>query len=299
MTEQTGWTDDLFDEGADPDLLEDLAASGTEVVETEIVELDGTRSVYVGGRPAPLDTLPMRIEASTREALVDYRDRDAVDGLVQDVRLRVLTAVRVQYAEHRQVRPGFGMPGKPNATEVAAELRFLADAENVLGGLATSLKAGADEARVIAGHVILDVEPEREIGTASVSVGLPGGSTLKATRSQASKVEVRQDQIVDVLVAKLVGEYRPLDNATVDERTGYARGGREAVAALLELVGPLSWKSTALDDLCRRLEGAGEDDLAIRLGHAYGRVSTGNPSTKLEVVEPKAPRKRTAKAAEA
>lgn len=240
------------------------------------------------GPARALATLPERLEGAAHEALVDYRDRDAVNGLVQDVRGRVLTAVRQEYAVHLAGRTAAllrrdGGASRPTSTDVAAELRFLADAENVLGGLADSLKAGADEARSIAGDVILDVDPDRELGTATVKVGVPGG-TLKATRSQSTKVEARGDEIVDVVVSMLVGNLEQ-HSPPPGEVKAHAAGAREGIAAVLALCSAPSWKTTALDDLARRLEAAGEDALAIRLSHAYGRVASGKSSTKL-VVEP-------------
>lgn len=282
----------MTDTPLDPwaDVLDDDPTAPTDAEAQQEIESEGEsraeRAAEVVEGVLDSTTLPATFGLAARESL-DYRDRDAVTGLVQDVRGRVLEAVRATYNGLLDARKATVGDAAVFRTDVAAELAWLADATNVLGGLADSLKAGADEARKIAGDVVLDVAPDREHGTATVTVGTPGGGRLKATRTQASKVDVREAEVVDVIVANLVGEAARAGEGRVLYLEGLAAGARAMHVATTGLVSPLSWKSTALDAMVTRLEGVDEYGLAIRLVHAYGRVSTGNPSTKLEHVEDK------------
>lgn len=244
----------------------------------------------IGGEQLPPDNPAEPLDPSTALAVVElahgtrsaalaWRDPDTVARHADDLRARVLESVRVLADEARARRR---TEGKVTSSTVAAELALLGDAHDALAAVSSAIRDGAEETRKIAGEIVLDVEPEREIGTASVRVGDGHGRDLKVTRSQASKASVRDDDVVDVIVANLVAEAelaRDGDLATI------ARGARAGIAQLRELVGPLGWKTTALDGFAKTLEDREEYDLAIRLGHAYGRVSVGEAKTKIERVE--------------
>lgn len=212
----------------------------------------------------------------TRSAALAWRDPDTVARHADDLRARVLESVRVLADEARARRR---TEGKVTSSTVAAELALLGDAYDALSAVSSAIGDGAEETRKIAGEIVLDVEPEREIGTASVRVGDGHGRDLKVTRSQASKASVRDDDVVDVIVAALLLDARD------EEARAIAAGARAAIAQLRELVGPLGWKTTALDGFAKTLEDREKYDLAIRLGHAYGRVSVGEAKTKIERVE--------------
>lgn len=223
--------------------------------------------------------LPARIAGDVTDAAQLWRDRDAVAKYADEIRRGVLAGVRSIAARARAQRP----EGRVTASTVAQEVSILGDAHDALEAVADAVRAGASEAKGILGDVVLEVEPERELGTASVRVGDGHGGELKVTRSQGTRVAADTDAILDVLAASL-GEDPELEIA-------YARGVRAGFAALLALIGPPAWKTTALDELRKSLEAREEYDLAIRLGHAYGRVSNDRPpSVKLERVEPKGAR---------
>lgn len=226
-------------------------------------------------------SLPDRVGYDARDAALDWRDPDQARTAAQVTREAVLGQVRVLYDAElrgRKARLEAHRTDKVTSSVVAPELAFLASAATALDALSDAVKAGAVEARSIAGEVVLDVEPERELGTATVKVGTEHG-TVKATRTQATKPSVQDEAVVDVLVASLAGGLPEGTEPIVEG--GYARGIRDGIAALLSLTSAPSWKTTALEALQRQLEAADEHDLAIRLGHAYGRVASGKPQTKL------------------
>ena len=229
--------------------------------------------------------LPEQIGVDVRLAVVDWTDPAQAAASASQARAAILRQVRELYQDKRDDRkPGkTATSGVTTSAQVAPELGFLAAASYALDAFADAVKAGSDEARGIAGDVVLEVQPEREVGTATVKVGTANG-TVRAVRTQATKPSVDTDRIVDILVADLIGNLSvasPLVSA-------YAQGARDAVAGLLGVISPPSFKTTSLDDWQRRLEANGEDDLAIRLGHAYGRVPTGDAKTKLTIEPAKA-----------
>lgn len=261
VTEPSGWDDDPGDLRPDGALPDSVAAGWAEEPEQ----------------------LPAVLARDTGRALADWRDPDLVTKAVGDVRRRVLEEVRGQYGQVLTGRP----EGRVTEATVAPELAFLTSAHYALAQLADAIKAGADEARQIAGEVLVDVSgDERKRATVKVA-DVYGG--IVAKREVPSEVSVRQDDVLDVLVASLLAEWAVTDTGAAGnpEATAYARGARDALAALLPLTSPPKWKSTALDALTRKLEEAGEDALALRLSHAYGRVSKGNPRVTLEREEAK------------
>ena len=231
--------------------------------------------------------LPEQIGVDVRLAVVDWTDPAQAAASASQARAAILRQVRELYQDKRDDRkPGkTATSGVTTSAQVAPELGFLAAASYALDAFADAVKAGSDEARGIAGDFVLEVQPEREVGTATVKVGTVNG-TVKATRTQATKPSVDTERIVDILVADLISNLP--EKSGSGETAAYAAGARAAIAGLLGVISPPSFKTTALDDWQRRLEANGEDDLAIRLAHAYGRVPTGDAKTKLTIEPAKA-----------
>jgi hypothetical protein len=196
-------------------------------------------------------------------------------ALVEQVRQVYVAARTPRVAKH-------GPDRQPSEIEVAEELRTMADARDTLTAIAKAVTTGADEARAITAEVLAEVAPdERKAKTVRLADG--HGWDLKVTRSQPTKVEVRLEEVQDVLVAWSVSRYDTRGN----EAATYAEGVRAGMAVLLSVLASPSVKTTALDALVREVEGAGEEALALRLRHAYGRKSTGEPRVEIKREPPK------------
>ncbi len=250
----------------------------------------------------PLPGMPAEPDPSTEPSVLATRDTaeraqdvardaatignpDAVLALATDVRRRVLASVRALYQGVRGER----RLGRLTEAHVAPELVFLAGAADALDALADAIRAGAQEARAIAGDVIADVklaeQGDTRIGTVSLKVGAPDGSVISAKRTQPSKLQVNDDAIVDVLAAACVARRLAFGTMPHVVET-HVRGLREGLAQLQTLAS-LSWRTSALDHLATQLEQADEHDLAIRLRHAYGRKPHGDPKVELKRETPR------------
>lgn len=267
--------------------MTDHAMPWDEQVAEEQAEAEGR--VFFTDRDVPGLVARYREEAvdqlvrGARDAVVSWRDPDAVAAAADDLRSRVLSTVRVYAESARRER----RPGRITSSTVAAELAVLGDAHAALVAASDAIKAGAEEARSIAGEIVAEVEPEKTKGTATVTVGDGHGQRLKVTRTQATKAVADPAAIIDVLVAANLAELSRMgdvSHVSVDSARWYAEGLRNGIAALLEIIGPPAWKTSALDALAKGLEAREEYDLAIKLGHAYGRVAHGEPKTKIERV---------------
>jgi hypothetical protein len=228
--------------------------------------------------------LPAVLAEDVGLAVEDWRDPEVAARFADDVRTRVLEQVRAQYAPLLEARP----EGRVVDATVAPEVSFLASAVTALDALAGAVKAGADEARSIAGEVLSDVKGEK--GTRTLKAADPYGPIV-LKRTTGSKMSTRDEDLLDVLVASLVGAAEDEDDAAARNPVWavyYARGLRDGLAALLSLTSSPSWKSTALDALAKQLEEREEHALAIRLQHAYGRVDSGSPRITVERTEVKA-----------
>jgi hypothetical protein len=109
------------------------------------------------------------------------------------------------------------------------------------------------------------------------------GWDLKVTRTQPTEVSVELAEVQDVLTAWCVSRYDTRGN----EAATYAEGVREGMNALLGVLTKPDVRTTALDALVRTMEGAGEEALALRLRHAYGRKAKGEPRVDLKREAPK------------
>lgn len=235
--------------------------------------------------------LPAIIAGDGAEAVRWFRDPDAVRTLSREAGKALLAQVRQLATDAR----GRRAEGRPTAAVLAPELTLMADAHDTLVAIQGVFGDAAKEARAIAGEVAHELADDPRRGTTSVRVGSATGEDVKVTRTQPTKMQVREGDVVDVIVASLLDTFES-SGITEEEAdqyalgawsVAYARGARDAIALYRELAATHTFKSTALDDFGRRLEAAEQDALAIRLGHAYGRVSHGNAQVKIERVPAK------------
>ncbi len=233
---------------------------------------------HQGIEHTPSAELAVQVDTAAHDAMLTLTNPDTVLAVATDARRRVLGTVRDLYERIRSTR----RPGRLTEAHVAPELVFLAGAADALDALADAIRAGAQEARSIAGDVIADVklaeQGDTRIGTVSLKVGAPDGSVISAKRTQPSKLDVNADAIIDVLAAA-----HALDRWDVDSEVArtVARAYRSGIADVQRLAS-LSWRTSALDHLATQLEQADEHDLAIRLRHAYGRKPHGDPKIELK-----------------
>ncbi len=140
---------------------------------------------------------------------------------------------------------------------------------------------GARRAKAIVGEITHELADDPRRGSTSVKVADTHGADLKVTRTQPTKVVVDEAEVIDVLIAHQVKRYGE------DGAAHFALGARAAVRAYREIAAAHTFKTTSLEEWVRDLDAAEEHALAIRLGHAFGRVSHGNATTKIERVSRK------------
>lgn len=219
---------------------------------------------------------------------------------VHDLRLALNARIDELYAakaaqRRQRLSPTSGDVQPPTTSDVQPELLLLSDMHSTLTGVGRAFADAAKSTTQIASDVVLDVKHERaetieqQGGTASVRVGGHQGS-VKVTTTQATKPFAETDQIVDVLIADLLADVDVTGIERPDEHVSlYAKGARDAIAGLLGLVSPLSWKTSALDVWQRALQTRNEEALASRLAAAYGRRPVGSLNTKIERFDDPAP----------
>lgn len=237
--------------------------------------------------PDERDRLPARIALDGELAMTWFRDPDAVQTLARDAQGRLLERISELAAWQRAQRA----EGRPTPAVLAPELNLLGDAHDTLAALQSVFAAGAKHAKMLAGEVAHELADDPRKGATSVKVGDAHGTDLKVTRTQPTEVRVDQGELVDVFVGALchrfAADQRAGGGGSTDAIRGFAQGARAMVDLYRAHAAAHSFKTSALDDLTRQLEGEGQDDLAIRLGHAYGRVSKGDPQVKIERAERK------------
>lgn len=221
----------------------------------------------------PITSAVARLSSITGEVVDRFRDPDEVAAMSGALGRTLADEVRGLAVEARAARP----EGPVTDVVLAPELRVLADARDTLAALAKAFTTGANEARDAAGEVLVELagDPRR---TVTVKVPDGHGWLLTASRRQPTETQANLGEVIDLLVADLPAQYE----GNVAEARAYASGIRQGIQELLRLVSPVKWKSTALDEWKQRLEAAEKHDLAIRLGHAYGRPSKGKPSITFE-----------------
>ncbi len=227
--------------------------------------------------PRSLPALAHATEEVASDAVISLTTPDRVLQFATETRRHVIASVRQLYEVCRYRR----RPGRLTEAHVAPELVFLAGAADALDALADAIRAGAQEARAIAGDVIADVklaeQGDTRIGTVSLKIGAPDGSVISARRTQPSKLEINAETVTDVLIPALLER----DDVPPGHQAPFAFGARR-MAEQLQLLASLSWRTSALDHLATQLEQADQYDLSIRLRHAYGRKPHGDPKVELK-----------------
>lgn len=242
-------------------------------------------------QPDPLGTatevaaLPAVFAQQGARAVQLFRDPDAVQTLTHEATKGLLARLEGIAADARAQRA----EGRVTPSVLAPELTLMGDAHDTLQALEAVFHAGRERARAIAGELVHELPGDDTRQSTSVKVGDAHGTDLKVTRTQPTKVHVDQDELVDVFVSLLLGRWEadrrglpevPL--TSVDTARAYSMGARAAIDLYRAHTAAHTFKTTALDELTRVLEGEGQDALAIRLGHAYGRASHGDPQVKME-----------------
>lgn len=181
----------------------------------------------------------------------------------------------------------------PSKAEVAGELQTLAAMHDQLTTVGKVFTDTAKSVQTIAADVLMETLPgeradaiERAGGSASLTVGDPRGN-VRVSVTQPRVTVVDQDKLMGVMLDALVQAYTSSLDADEHAQVSvevYALGARDAIAQLLQLISPPSWKITALDLYRTHLEAAGLGELAQQLQQAYGRKPKGKPQTKIERV---------------
>lgn len=264
-----GWG--LRQQSVDPETGE-IIDDESEIVEAEVIdELSSSREI---------ELMPTVFAQHGERAVQLFRDPEAIRTLTHDARLSLLGRLRGMAERQRALRD----EGRPTAAVLAPEITLMADAHDTLSALSAVFKAGADEARVISGEIVVEIADDVRKSN-SVRVGDKHGTDVKVSRTVQTEVRVDEDEIVDVLVASLIAKCEQSDQSW-EGPAAYARGARDAIEQYRRLAASHSFKTSALDAYGRELDAAEQHALSIRLGHAYGRVSKGE-TVKIERVERK------------
>jgi hypothetical protein len=232
-------------------------------------------------------------DAST-SAVALFREPEAMHKLAAAARVNVLAAVEAVRADWRARRH----PGRPTPATLAPELNALSDAHDVLTAIAGVFTDGAKVAKRLVGETAHELADDPRRGTTSVKVADTHGADLAVTRTQQTKVRVDEAELLDCLAASLINEHaerltRNAELADDSERgvdlqlQSFSRGVRDGIARYRQLASSHTFKTTELDAWSRDLEAAEQHELAIRLGHAYGRVAHGEPTVKIDRVSRK------------
>jgi BMFP domain-containing protein YqiC len=244
----------------------------------------------LAGRPAgdgillrEVPHLPARLADDGYAAVQWFRDPDAVQTLARDAQGALLARISELAAQAHAARA----EGMPTPAILAPELNLLGDAHDTLDAIRGVFAAGAKHAKMLAGEVAHELADDPRRGTTTVKVGDAHGTDLKVTRTQPTDVRVDEDDLVDVFVGLLCHRFAAEQRAgssgdSTDAIRGFAQGARAMVTLYRTHASAHKFKTSTLDALTRELEGEGQDDLAIRLGHAYGRVPNGDPQVKIE-----------------
>lgn len=282
---------DGLDRVADEGRIETLESSATrwDAQADEIDALETAAAMAEETAPSTAELLKRHaVEVGEIDGLLDRYGPNPT-GLLETARQtrdRVIDSLTRRAKARRDKRPQI----VKSATDLRREASGLADDADVLAALGGALVAGAEEARLSLGELMLDLPDGNRRRTMRVGDG--HGTELVVKREPRTELSAQTTEIVDVLVAQYAGQVSAgaaTDNVTAEvarERLAAYREGMHALLALLS--SRLSWKSTALDALVVELEQAEEDDLARRLRKAYARVEKGDPRVSYNREQPKA-----------
>lgn len=297
-----------FDE-PDPPVAPELSPDEREVVdrfeETPAVDLDREADLreaaataareYVAGEIVPR-SMTLDVDGVLDE-LTDLVVRQTTTAGMKDA---VRHTIRTRADERRKAREDrLGDDPVKSATDVRKELVGAAHDAEVLDALAGVFTAGAKEAKGVVGDTLDELPHRGGKPRASAKVGEDDSFELKITRTGASKLSTKDEDLDDVLVGIVLAGAEKIHASESDKDTPsdplamgrmpavtFAAGVRSGISVLRSLLGATpGYKSTALDALVAQVEGWDEDELAKRLRASYGKVPTGEPSIKIEHVE--------------
>lgn len=232
-----------------------------------------------GNLPVSLDFDATQITSILDELSADPTRRNLTEASLRDQAIAVVNTRAMARTAEREQRLAGGDPATPS--DIRREMVGAADDADVLRAFGRAFSDAAKQGDVIAGELVPLLPPHR--GTAprrSVVVGDGHGFDLKVSNTPKTQAFANLDVIVDVLAASLADE--ATGGWTEDQLICRARGVRMGMAALLGVISSPTVKTTALDSLVKRLDESGEEDLAKRLGAAYGRKEVGDPTIKVE-----------------
>jgi hypothetical protein len=262
-----GWSDQPMFDVDDSTRVNVATGEVDEVVDAELIDDDELT------QSAQIELLPIQLAQQGGRAVQLFRDPEAVAQLTHNARVELLRQLDALAADARSRRPD----GRVTSSTIAPEVTLMADAHDTLRAIVSVFDAGVQRTRSISGELAVELvdDPRRQ---SSLRVGDAHGGDVKVTRTQPTEMRIDADAIIDVIVAELVDE---LGSGHV----AFARGARDAIALYRSLTAAHTFKSSALDEHVRSLESRELFDLALRLGHAYGRVSKGDAQVKIERVE--------------
>jgi hypothetical protein len=254
-----------------------------DVVDAEVVDEPDALS---GGLEQERAVMPTLFASQGARAVALFRDPEAVAHLTHDATRSLLHRIEGLAAAAREARP----EGTPTASTLQPELTLMADAAETLGAIERVFHAGAVRSKQILGEVVHELADDPRKGSTSVRVGDAHGTDLKVTRTQPTEVRVDEPEVLEVLVASVLGRMDLAGIAKGERAKAALVAGvavRDALASYRAVAAAHSFKTTALEAYTRRLEAEDAHSLAIRMGHAFGRVPKGEPQVKTERVAPK------------
>lgn len=204
---------------------------------------------------------------------------DIVRGLRSELKARL-------YAIAQDAKRERGSTGRPSASWLVPEATAFASAREVLDSLSGVLGEMRKLADGLAVDAMTDVLGE---GRRMVRVATPDGGEVEVTNSPRTETSVNEVEVLDILGTHLSAKVGNDPSVPAEDLVAYTSGVRDGIAALRGLLGASpGWKVTALAQLVKELQGAGEGDLASRLDSAFARVEKGEPTPKVTVRYPDA-----------
>ena len=232
-----------------------------------------------GRRAIPVDLAGAELVPVVSADLLRLSDPDALADIVRGLRTELRARL---YSIAEDAKRERGSTGRPSASWLAAEATAFGAAREVLDQLSGVLAEMRKLADGLAVDAMTDVLGE---GRRIARVATPDGGEVEVSNVPRTETSVNETDVLDVL-GTWVGVQGAQDCAgsPAVAHSAYAVGARAGITALRRLLGASpGWKVTALAQLVKELQGAGETDLASRLDTAFARVEKGEPIPKVTV----------------
>lgn len=250
-------------------------------------EDETTRELVIHPEPAGFDrsadiaVMADAIPGDAHDAMLTFRDPASREKWVRAARHEMSTRVDGLLTIATEQRIDAGTKALP--VTLAPEARLVADIVETLEGVKSIAQAGIDVAKGGAEALLAEHGPLRQLGSQSQRYPAGIDQEIKVTRSQRTEATVDADVVVDVVTEHLRAGY--VDSA--DDGI-YADGVRDGMNAVLRLLRSQPWSQTAIKALIAEMEATEDQDAqtrAIRLTHALGVITSGNPTIKIERLE--------------